>query len=340
MLGAKVRSAFARGFAFVPGFLYGNKSALTLLNYHYFTTGVPASYLEVSLRAFEQQVIAIKASYAVGQVAAQLSSLFAGKLGGPSVSLCVDDGCRSIDSVIPIIEKHSVPITLFVNPGLSSSLDEDDGLRSRVLRRYQEIAPEQRNSRFGEPESCFEMVMGSSLQSLRGMYEAMQPMMKFVDSISVRPLLSLERLKSLASHPLVTVAAHSMSHQRLAGIPAAWRQWEIERSLQYVGEWGGNTQLFAYPYGDPAGVTNDTSAALQHAGVRYAFTTSSYRIYASCDPFRLGRAAMYDVSARSYAVGTVAGAMEFYDRLRLGRAAWQDYAHSARLNAAAKSTLN
>lgn len=328
MLGPKIRSTFACGFALVPKFVYGQVPALTLLNYHYFTRNSPETYLEVSVGAFQRQICAIRERYTIGALDSQLSCLFECGSDRPMVSLCADDGCQGIDSIMQMIEEDSVPITLFICPGLAASADEIDGLRSRVLRSYEQIAPEQRTSRFGDPEACFVAVMGSSIESLRQLHAFMQPMMTMVDPIAVRPLLSLERLRSLASHPLVTIAAHSMSHPPLASIPAAWREWEIERSLHYVRELGGNTQLFAYRHGNAATINQDTVVALQKAGVRYAFTTSAYRIYASCDPFRLGRTPMYDVSAKLYVLGTVGGAMELYDRARLGRTAWQDYIRS------------
>jgi len=109
-----------------------------------------------------------------------------------------------------------------------------------------------------------------------------------------------------------------MSHQLLTALPEAWCQWEVERSLRYVSELGGDMELFAYPCGDPRALNDSTTKILSLQGVRFAYTTLAVRISRDSQPLSLGRATMFNENSFHYIRGTGGGAFEFWDRVRFG----------------------
>jgi peptidoglycan/xylan/chitin deacetylase (PgdA/CDA1 family) len=87
--------------------------------------------------------------------------------------------------------------------------------------------------------------------------------------------LDVAQLQRLASHPLVTLGAHTQTHLILARAPREVQATEIRGSLDALASWTGVRPVaFAYPNGRP-GVDFDatTMGLVASASARVAFTT-------------------------------------------------------------------
>lgn len=292
----------------------------TVLNYHYFSSETPGSYLEVSVKSLAAQLKILSSlfkTFALRESAARLTAGETLVTDRPAISITVDDGCSSFREVLPSFEASGVLVTLFVPVGLCLGTDTLDGLRSWCLHHYTSLLS------FVPDDSThhtqyFEEVMSAKEDQLQGKLRDLQQAPRRPDPITKRKLFNLEQLRSLACHPLITVASHSMSHQLLTALPEAWCRWEVERSLQYVSELGGDSELFAYPYGDPSAINDSTTRLLSLLGVRFAYTTLAVRISRHSQPLSLGRATILDETSFHYIRGTARGAFEFWDRVRFG----------------------
>jgi peptidoglycan/xylan/chitin deacetylase (PgdA/CDA1 family) len=109
-----------------------------------------------------------------------------------------------------------------------------------------------------------------------------------------------------------------MSHVRLALLPDKWLRWEIEQSIDYIKDWGGNGEVFSYPYGNKGSFNNVTQKVLEEKGVKYAFTTLANNSVANTIPHSIGRSYLFNSADRKYVLGTAGGAFELFDRI-MGR---------------------
>jgi peptidoglycan/xylan/chitin deacetylase (PgdA/CDA1 family) len=165
-------------------------------------------------------------------------------------------------------------------------------------------------------EEFFRKVMAADTRELKAWTDVMSRLPAQPDPISGRRLMGIGRLRSLAAHPLVTVASHSMSHQSLATLPEPWCRWELETSVRHIREWGGDPEAFGYPYGDAMAFSGTTEKLLAANGVRCAFTTLAFRVSKDSRPLALGRATLYDSAGFHYMRGTAGGAFERWENAR------------------------
>jgi len=307
------------------------RRSLVALNYHYFTSGRSTSYLEVTRDTAQKQLCILSRNSIIRPAKLALDSLFRGAdtVDRPEVFVSIDDGCSSFEIILPLIEKLSIPVTLFIPIGLCLDSDNLDGLRSRCLRLYKEIDQSQCLPNIpNDAEEVFQMILAADASQLRALEKRFQKQPRNPDPISLRKLYSVSELRALTEHPLITLAPHSMSHQALGHLPSSWLEWEIAASCAHIAAIGGDSELFAYPYGDARSVDDRCARALSNSGSRFAFTTLCYRISDTCNKFLLGRAPLFNCESESYLCGTVFGGLEWYDIIRHGRKLYETYTHS------------
>jgi len=337
MLSVAAREVVAQAYSRLQQSRYGHAlpPSLVSLNYHYFTTTKASSYLEVSRGVFERQLDALLQKFSFVAAKPALEAAFHGELkhDGPMAIITIDDACTSLEIVRPLLEKFQIPVVLFAPIGLCLDREEVDGLRSRCLRLYQEVdRSHQRPSVPEDPAEFFQFVLAAEAGSLRLLEDKLYALPRNPDAISKRKLYRAGDLKTLAKDPLISLSPHSMSHQALATLPPAWLEWEIRMSCKYIADLGGDPELFAYPYGDPESVDGRCARVLRQMGSKFAFTTLCYRISSTCDPFLLGRSAVFNCPAPHYIWGTALGALQGYDILRHGKGLYETYARVSSLS--------
>ena len=88
-------------------------------------------------------------------------------------------------------------------------------------------------------------------------------------------MLSWEELRSLDSHPLITLGCHTVSHPSLSSLSIDEACEEIKKNkLQMEAELGREIKTFAYPYGDCAHVGEREHSLIREAGFSLAFSTN------------------------------------------------------------------
>ena len=323
----KIRYLFAKivyVFRLVPVFWRQNDDFLSIINYHYFSNEpTEGDVLEVSFQTIEQQIRTLKDEYSLLPCISGLDSLFVpqgSELRTPVVILTIDDADCNILQLVPILEKYQVPITLFVPVGFCLDDESLDGLRSRCLHfgAFNLLDKAEGHERYNS-EDYFHEIMSMDIYQLK---ELLNKLLIETDSdrkpLTERKLLNVKALEEISRHELITLASHSMSHVRLALLPDKWLRWEIEQSIDYIKDWGGDGEVFSYPYGNKGSFNNVTQKVLEEKGVKYAFTTLANNSVANTIPHSIGRSYLFNSADRKYVLGTAGGAFELFDRI-LGR---------------------
>ncbi len=323
----KFRHLFAKivyVFRLAPVFWRQNDDFLSIVNYHYISNEpTEDDVLEVSFQTIEQQIRTLKDEYNLLPCISGLDSLFmqqGGELRTPVLILTIDDADFNILQLVPILEKYQVPITLFVPVGFCLDDESLDGLRSRCLHfgAFNLLNKVEGHERYNS-EDYFNEVMSMDICQLK---ELLNKLLIETDSdrdpLTERKLLNVQDLEKISKHELVTLASHSMSHVRLAFLPDKWLRWEIEQSIDYIKDWGGDGEVFSYPYGNKGSFNNVTQKVLEGKGVKYAFTSLANNSVASTIPHAIGRSYLFNSADKKYILGTAGGAFELFDRI-LGR---------------------
>jgi len=263
------------------------------------------------------------------------------KLGDLSVALrdgrvpdrCVvvtfDDGyLDNLRNAKPLLERHRVPVTVFVASGFIGDRREFwwDEL-DRLLLQPGELP---RNLQLSVDGTTYNWELGEAagytvekFRSHRGwkawkesqtprhelytsLYELLRPLdaqqrrRKLaevrrwrVDAPGLRPRhrpLSVEEIRTLHRGGLVEIGAHTVSHPLLADLPVALQRREIFESKSHLEQILGHpVGSFAYPYGKPQDYTAESVDLVRQAGFACACSTFVGLVRRSSDPFQLPR---------------------------------------------------
>ena len=320
----RFRHLFAKivyAFRLAPVFWRHNNNFISILNYHYLSNEPEkGDVLEVSFQTIEQQIRTLKDEYNLLPCVSGLDSLFVPQMveqRTPVVILTIDDADCNILQLVPILEKYQVPITLFVPVGFCLDGESLDGLRSRCLHFgvYNMLKKLEGHDQYNL-ENYFQEVMRLNIKQLKELLDKLLIAAESGrDPLTERKLLNEKDLENISRHELVTLASHSMSHVRLALLPDKWLKWEIERSIDYIKDWGGDGAIFSYPYGNKGSFNNDTQGVLELKGVKYAFTGLANHSVANTIPHAIGRSFLFNSADKKYVLGTAGGAFELFDRI-------------------------
>lgn len=230
----------------------------------------------------------------------------------PVFALTFDDGyVDNLRDALPVLERHDAPATMFVPTGM---LDTPsfwwDHLTTLVLDCDDPAKLWDAASRIGMHRSGPAPMGDGSLEVLEALYEhfvrltpegAHEAALGLASqagepepTASGRPMTTDELLE-LASHPLITIGIHTVSHPRLTLLPLGAALAEVTRSAHRLEELLGEpARLFAYPYG----VASDSVADLvRSTGVERAVTTDTRWVRLREDPMRVPRLHPHDLDA-------------------------------------------
>ncbi len=211
-----------------------------------------------------------------------------GAEGPPFAVLTFDDGYRdNVRHALPVLEAHRAPFTMFVCSGFA---DRTAPLWWLDLEEALERLP---SIRLTFPDGVLEGPSGTAVERrtlwrqlywrLRRHDESVleQTMRVLVDLAGLDPLGRVEQLclgwqdlRYLARHPLASIGAHTVSHPRLARVPAERAKAEMEESRRRIQEELESDPLhFAYPVGDAGSAGPREFAMARDAGFSLAVTT-------------------------------------------------------------------
>jgi peptidoglycan/xylan/chitin deacetylase (PgdA/CDA1 family) len=206
----------------------------------------------------------------------------------PFAAFTLDDGySNNADHALPVFARHGVPFTVFIAQGLAEHTQplwwEIIG---RLLRQEDRISFD-----FGRGMETVELK--TSVQQLdtsfrfasyvrsRSEAEAVGDICRLAEGYGIDPLaitsdlvMGPEELKSFASHPLVSLGAHTVTHRKLCRLSAEEAEEEMRRSADWLEQLTGKRPLaIAYPYGSRDAVGPREFATARDLGFVIGVTT-------------------------------------------------------------------
>lgn len=207
----------------------------------------------------------------------------------PAVALTFDDGyADNLLDALPVAEHFGVPFTVFVT---SRMLGSTTGFwwdrLARALVRADRVAASVRFP--GGPVAIATGTDDAARAGLAQLHRRLSPLpveqidrlvaeiCADLDPTAVSPtprLLTVEQLRTLSRHPLVTIGAHTTDHPLLAAQPPdaqsetiAASKGDLERAV------GAEIRHFAYPFGHRASFDGRAMDAVRQAGFATACST-------------------------------------------------------------------
>jgi peptidoglycan/xylan/chitin deacetylase (PgdA/CDA1 family) len=279
----------------------------TILMYHRIAEDPFDPYLLcVSPARFEAQVRAILES-------ADIVGLdrLRDRASRPQVVITFDDGyADNLAAALPIVETIGVPITIFVTSGL---LDDKAGFwwdrLALLLHARDEIDIDLPVGEHGM--RILLQGKGSAAKTLVALHSRLRALptssieaclvelahqlgTPMPEPARARVMTSGE-LRAMASSALVTIGAHTVSHEMLAGRPAIQQAEMIGGSKQALERLLGlPVEHFAYPFGDGDAFDTTSVDTARESGFRTACTGLSGRVSLLNDRLRMPRHGVRD----------------------------------------------
>jgi len=259
----------------------------------------------------------------------------AGRLPRRAVALTFDDGYPdTLEDAAPILERHDVPATVFVCPGLGprheywweelASLLLRPGRLPRRLQLHRDgrdhVWELGRDVRYGAAAAArhrhWRAFSGSHPTRRHALFEQLWAIMRSLTpgararlmrrlrawailperrtQARARPLARLE-IRALAASPVIEIGAHTATHPVLAALPPDEQWGEIEGSkARLEAIVRGPVATFAYPYGARGTFSRETAELVREAGFRLACSARTGVVKQRSNAFSLPRLAVGD----------------------------------------------
>jgi peptidoglycan/xylan/chitin deacetylase (PgdA/CDA1 family) len=284
--------------------------------------------LAVAPERFDEQLSVLRKHCVVMSLSRMLDAWRAGSLVRNAVAVTFDDGyADNLHAALPILERHEVPATFFLSPGLLDGRNsfwwDELGrilLRGHALPDRLELGIEGATIRWTRPgpqtalrpSACtwrgwepttdpaedLYLDLWRLLKPLR--HEAQRRLLAELRAWSAMPdpatlddrSLTLEEAARLAHHPLAAIGAHTLTHPTLPAHDVMSKRAEIAGSKRACEDIAGRAvRHFSYPYGDR---DTETVALVREAGFESALTTESRPVSRRHQPQHLPRIQMQD----------------------------------------------
>jgi peptidoglycan/xylan/chitin deacetylase (PgdA/CDA1 family) len=254
----------------------------------------PNALLEITPEFFDAILTRLREEgFAIVSLDEATSRLVTGE-GGPFAALTFDDGYRDIyDHVLPVLERHDAPATLYIAPGLADRTARLWWLElEEAIRRLETVEVTFDGAELGllatddsEKTEAFERLLPLLLSADDERLLATVAKLSAEAGIDPRAIveelcLDWDDLRDLAAHDLITIGAHSLTHPRLSGLQLEAARAEIAASgARLRRELGIACRHFAYPYGYPSSAGTREFQLAAEAGYATAVTTRPGMIF-------------------------------------------------------------
>lgn len=205
------------------------------------------------------------------------------------VCFTFDDGyADNYALALPVFRRHQAPMAVYIATGiLSRSVFYWWGaLEAFVFKSDAVEVPGLNGARplrlpattIAEKRVAYDALDGLAHQAGEAFFDAIRPQWSKA-SIDPQALLdhdalTVDQARALAADPLVTIGAHTVSHARLATLPAAEAEREMVQSRSALEQaLGTAVRHFAYPFGGPNSCGPREFEMAARAGFRTAVTT-------------------------------------------------------------------
>ena len=187
---------------------------------------------------------------------------------GKLAYVSLDDGWQGNLKLIPIIEKYNVPITIFiaVKPIIEGNYWWEFVAKKIGYSKMQDFK--------NLPHDEFE----SQLKQTKTEIGALD-----------RSAMTMNELKEVAKHPLVSIQSHTVNHPILTKLPDGLLDFELKESKKQL-EAITDKEVFAFSYPNGSLTDREINATKKH--YKIAFSTEQNNIHISDDIFSLPRYAL------------------------------------------------
>lgn len=243
---------------------------------------------------FEKIIVALKERYTLVS-ASDLEDLLLKKKEFKNIChISFDDGYKSFYTVIfPILQKHTVPVSLFISPEMIVSgknywFQEIEGYNDELLKS---ILAKHLNiqgssiSRFSIMQ-VFKCLPANTIKDVIAQYQQQTGC-----GIKAAQNINIDQLKEMLASGLVMAGAHTINHPVLANEEDNSCRYEIEESIRQLRSITGQpVKYFAYPNGRPGfDFEKREIGYLKENNVALAFSTELDHISANRDPLSIPR---------------------------------------------------
>lgn len=227
----------------------------------------PNLELFVSEEQFEQQIEYLSRNHHCIGLDDAVTRLQRGTLPRGSVIVTFDDGYRDNLLALPILERYSVPATIYVTTGAVA--------RTRTMWWDEQEAALAAMSSLPTPA-----LKQRAFDDLNRRFKSMTPaqqdalMEQYRGHFDHETILSWDEVRSLDRHPLMTIGAHTVDHHVLTQLSAPELEYQLvtsRRELEH--QLGHSVEHFAYPFGRAEHAARREFVAAARAGFKSAVTT-------------------------------------------------------------------
>ncbi len=203
-------------------------------------------------------------------------------------TITADDGYRdNFTEALPVFERHETPFTIYVAPSLIN------GTADLWWEVVEDIVTARERFYFSSREGRVQVdcsTPGRKLAAAASLHEyltndvAEEDQTTIIRSLAAsvgvdstaprRNLMSWDEIRSIATHPLCTIGAHTVNHYNLRRLPLdkAWREVTDAAAILAI-ETGATPRHMAYPYGYASAVGQREVDIAREAGYASAVTT-------------------------------------------------------------------
>jgi peptidoglycan/xylan/chitin deacetylase (PgdA/CDA1 family) len=248
----------------------------------------PNRHLEITPHFLDTAIIQLKALGYEFIPLSEVPASLASPSGRPFAAFTLDDGYRNnADHALPVFARHDVPFTVFVAQGLAEHrVPLWWEIIGRLIRQEKQISFD-----FGQGEE--NLTLDTTVQRLdtsfrfatyvwsRDEREAVDTLCRLAERYGIDPLgmtrelvMGADEVRQFASHPLVSLGAHTVSHRKLARLSAGDAVEEMRRSADWLEQLTGTRPTaIAYPYGSKDAIGPREFAAALDLGFAVGVTT-------------------------------------------------------------------
>jgi len=178
--------------------------------------------------------------------------------------LSLDDGWHQNFEILPVIEKYNVPVCIFVS---TQPVIEGNFWWEYVER----VRDKQGVNQF-------------KLLAYEDFYRQLDEIKKKITL--PRSAMTIDEVKEISKHPLISIQAHTVNHPILTSVPEDVLEMELRDSKKILEEWTGK-KIFAFSYPNGRNTSRESEMARKYYDI--AFTTVQKNIDINDDIMLLPR---------------------------------------------------